>query len=73
MEQERGKKAKVKQRKCSGLFGGGCQAALALSNNVCSGTGNSELMGTNFLADLRGHDKAERFPCRPPALAGPRG
>lgn len=72
VEQERGKKAKVKQRKCSGLFGGGCQAALALSNNVCSGTGNSQLMGTNFLADFRGHNKAEWFPSHPQPLLAPR-
>lgn len=67
------KKAKMKPRKCYEQFGGGCQAALALSNNICSGTGNSQLMGTNFLCDLRAHDKAEWFPSCPPALPGPRG
>ena len=62
----------MKQRKCSGLmFGGGCQAALDLTNNICSGTGNSQLMGTNFLADFRGHNKPEWFPSHPQPLLAP--
>ena len=51
----------------------GCQAALALSNSVCSGTGNSQLMGRKFLADFRSHDKSEWFPSHPQPLLAPWG
>ena len=71
-EQERGRKVKVKQRKCSGQFRIGCQLALHLTNKIYRETGNSELMGTNFLAHFRGHNKPEWFPSHSPALAGPR-
>ena len=68
---ERVNKAKVKQRKCSGQFEICCLAALALNNNTCRRTGNSQLIGTNFLADFRGHDKPEWFLSHPQPLLAP--
>ena len=57
--------------KCSEQFETGCQVALALMKNISSGTENSQIMETNFLADSEATTNLSVFPPIPQPLLAP--
>ena len=67
-----GNRAREERADIEGLFAMEGSGMGKKISGICSVIGNSEIMGTNFLADFRGHNKPDWFPSRPPALAGPR-